>query len=133
MDFATAESTDSNNPIALDLMLDETGDFAFVTGKDARAQHLRSRFRMWRGESFADQRLGFPWREEVLRKGVDMVRIRSLVTRTIETTPGIAELNELRLEHERARRRLTIHFRAKTTDAEAIDSSDYAPFLLEAV
>jgi hypothetical protein len=114
-----------------DLLLTSTGDVSAVTGRDAVAQHVRVRLRFIKGECFADLRLGFPWRQEVLGvKNPNLDRIRALVRRTIETTPGIREVNELALSHDRRARRLTVSFRATTKEGGVIDSSEYAPFVL---
>jgi hypothetical protein len=131
VDFAVVTSTDALNDEVGDLLLTSTGDVATVTGRDAVVQHVRVRLRFFKGECFADLRLGFPWREEVLgKKNPNLERIRALVRRTIETTPGIREVNELSLSLDRRTRRLTVAFRATTKEHGVIDSSEYAPFLL---
>lgn len=115
-----------------DLLLDSTGGVAVVTGAAAIAQHIRIRLQTFRGEVFTDLRIGFPWFEEVLGvKQPDLARIRAFITRTIETTPGIAEINALDVDLERRTRTLSIAFRARTTAGAVIDSADYAPFVLE--
>lgn len=133
MDFRCVEAHELSpqNPIKGDLYLDDTGDVLFDEGADAIVQHLRARFRTWRGEVFTDLRIGFPWREDVLKKGVDLVKIRALAERTIATTPGIAEVNLVQLDHGRAARTLAIRFRARTTEGAEINSEDYGPFVLE--
>jgi len=120
------------NDEAGDLMLDERGDVAVVTGGPAIAQHLRVRFQTFRGEVFTDLRVGFPWFEEVLGvKQPDLARIRSFVARTLETTPGVADVLELGVDLDRRARSLAIRWRVKTTDGAVINSADYAPFVLE--
>lgn len=134
MDFGivTASQLGGLNEVEGDLCLDAKGDIVVVRGVDAIVQHIRVRFNTFRGEVFTDLRIGFPWFEEVFVKGVSLQRVRSLVERTILTTPGIAEVNDLTLNHDRVTRRLTIRFRARTTDGAVINSDDYAPFVLEA-
>ncbi len=123
MDFALGDDGD--------LQLTSTGDVATVSGRDAVAQHVRVRLRFHRGECAFDLRLGFPWRQEVLGvKGPELDRVRSLVRQTIETTPGIASLNQLSLSHDRRARRIAVTFRATTREGGVFDSSEYAPFII---
>ena len=136
MDFATVTASDidpgSLNETLGDLLFDDTGDVVVAAGKDAIITHVRVRLRFLQGECVFDQRLGFPYRQAVFIKRPNLDLIRAYVRATIESTPGIEAVTELRLTHERRTRALAIRFRATTTAHGVIDSSEYAPFLLEA-
>lgn len=135
MDFATVTTADLDalNTVLGDLRLDSTGDIVVATGKDAIVTHVRVRLRFLQGECVFDQRLGFPYRQIVFRKNPNLDHIRSLVRATIEGTAGIEAVTDLRLTHNRRTRELAVRFRATTTAHGVIDSSEYTPFLLEAV
>lgn len=133
MDFdtVTTREVSAMNPVEGDLLLDEVGDVVVARGRRAVVTHVRVRLRFLQGECVFDQRLGFPYRTIVFRKNPNLDLIRSLIRSTIEGTPGVETVTELRMSFSRAERRLSIRFRATTTTYGVIDSDEYAPFILE--
>jgi hypothetical protein len=136
MDFATVTTSDLEvgglNETLGDLLFDRLGDAVVATDKDAIVGHIRVRLRFLQGECVFDQRLGFPYRQVVFVKSPNLDLIRSLLRETIEGTPGVEAVTDLKLTHDRRARTLAVSFRATTTVNGVIDSSEYAPFLLEA-
>jgi hypothetical protein len=121
------------------LMLDpSTGDLALSGGTlvwgatlpEEVAQRLRSRFRFFKGEWFLDRREGFPWYQRILGQRPSNRAIRTLFTRVIVGTPGIASLLTLDFSRDNERN-LSLVFTARLTDGSTFDSSNFGPFLVE--
>lgn len=126
--LARAEIVDADNPVAGDLFISQNGTFVFVSGPRAIRQHVRSRLRFFLGDWFLDERQGFPWFRDVLRKNPDRQSIVSALRRTIRQTPGIAQVDELVLEVDESRN-ATVSFRAILDDPTA-DPIDFEDFVL---
>lgn len=100
-----------------------TADLQIVTDDDAIVQHLVIRFQFFKGEWFLDRRVGIPYFTDVLIKNPSLANVRNLITQTILTTPGIAELQELTLDLNSTTRKLDVAFIALKDDGEILDFS----------
>lgn len=93
------------------------GDLALVSGRVAIAQRLAMRFRLWRGEWFADLRAGCDYRS-IFVKGPNMTRIAADLKELIVSTPGVLSLDAFTLDLDRAARRLILSFQVSTEDGQ---------------
>lgn len=102
------------------LALDAAGDvkvpFEWLRGPAAVVQRVRIRFRLWRGEWFLDQRIGVPYRENVLVKNPDKPLVSALFRRVMADTPGVANVESLDATYDRRARSVLIDARATLTD-----------------
>ena len=108
-----------------DLEIGTDGDLIIIDGIDAIRQNLRIRLQLFRGDWFLDTRLGIPYFEEVLRKAPDLNVVQSLLRDAIRTTEGVTEITEFELDFIGATRRLTLDFRAKTTEGPLRFTEDF--------
>ncbi len=108
-----------------DLEIGPDGDLIIVTGLDAIAQHLRIRFQFFRGEWSPDTRLGIPYFEEVLRKAPDLNVVQSLLREVILETPGVISITSFELDFEGVTRKLSLDFRALTTEGPLRFTEDF--------
>jgi hypothetical protein len=99
-----------------DLEIGDDGDLILVEDLDSIVQHLTIRLQFFLGEWFLDERIGFPYFEEVLRKAPDLNVVRSLFRDAILTTPGVLAVTELNLDYDGTTRTLSVSFRAATTE-----------------
>jgi hypothetical protein len=117
------------DPLTGDMMLGSTGDAVTLTGRDAIAQHVRVRLAFVLGEWHLDQREGVPYFEQIWIVGADLAVVEEIFRTTIRTTPGIASVRTLKLEHDRQTREIRItECEAVTTDGESIGPDDFVPF-----
>jgi hypothetical protein len=117
------------DPLTGDMMLDSTGDAVTVTGREAIAQHLRIRLAFVLGEWHLDQREGVPYFEQIWIVGADLTVVEEIFRTTIRTTPGIASVRTLKLDHDRQTRELRIiECESVTTDGESLGPDDFRPF-----
>ena len=100
-----------------------SNDLSFVTGSDEVKQLLRQRLRMFLGEWFLDTTKGIPYFQSILKKNPNPVSIDSAFKNEILETPGILELFEFELNVDASLRKLTLDFRAVSTDG-IIDFSE---------
>lgn len=102
-----------------------TGDFETGTGglrlTDDLAQAIASRLRLWAGEWFLDETVGFPW-PTVLgpRRGRNIGHIRAAFRAEILGTPGVVKLTTLDVRVDKRTRKLTVAFRANGEPARTI-------------
>lgn len=113
---------------------EETNDLRIpiriLRGPDACVQRLRQRFAMVLGEWFLDQRLGVPYREQLLVKNPDKGLVTSLFRRVILDTPGFARVVSLNCSVDKASRTMTTTFEAVLEDPNVIVRAVDAPFKL---
>jgi hypothetical protein len=67
----------------------------YATGADAIRQKLSTRFNFFLGEWFLDRRQGLPYFQHVFVANPDKQLIRSIFSRVIVRTPGIASVRRL--------------------------------------
>ncbi len=104
--------------------LDVSGaDLAIVSGDDAIVQHLTIRFGLFKGEWFLNRRVGVPYFTDIFVKNPSLSDIRTIVSRIITGTPGIASLDSLALEVDAAARELSVEFTAAKDDGGVLDFS----------
>lgn len=124
---------DDENPVVHDLHL-KGGQLVFLENNElAAAQGIKCRLLMFKGEFFLDQSLGIPYFEEILKKGVNLVRIRDIVRTAIASEPGIVEVVDVRLELDGATREATISWEVLHDSGAVINSDQYLQLFIEEV
>lgn len=93
-----------------------TGDVRQTSGLAALAQRLRVALETQLGELEVDTSYGVPWRQEVLVKSPDLQAVRSLVRAVVVEVPGVAAVERLTLQTDRATRALAFDFRVIGAD-----------------
>jgi len=130
VELALVERVDAENPIEGDLRL-TNGQFTLLSGAAGTAQHLRNRFKFFKGEWFLDGRLGIPFFEEVYIKSPRLNFLRALFRKVIETTTDINRVDSMTLSLNTGTRTLTLTFVAILEDGSILDSAEFAPFIVE--
>ena len=88
-----------------DLHLDAAGNLALVRDSEAIGQHVRQRLKFWRREWFLNEEAGVDWTRYVLGRPPSEIAIAEAVfKREVLTTPGVAEILEFDVRHDRASR-----------------------------
>jgi hypothetical protein len=111
--------------------LDLTGGrLNLVTGPEEIAQKLRVRYRFFRGEFFADERVGIPYFDKIFIKNPSFSAIQAIYREATITCPGIVAVEEFTMVFDPPTRKLTIQqIRARLQSGEVLDFSD--DFILE--
>jgi len=107
-------------------ILIENQDLATVDGIDAIEQHLKQRFKFFRGEYKYDLTRGIPYHDEFFKKNPNPIVMDTVLKDVILTTPGIIELTEFFMELDNATRILNVTFKTQTSAGE-LDYSEYIP------
>lgn len=94
------------NPVAGDLFVDGV-DLAIVRDVDAVVQEIEVELRWWLGEWFLDRRRGVPYVQRILKKGVSLDLVRTILTRVIRRVPGVRHVERFDLDLDAATRQLT--------------------------
>ena len=109
------------------------GRLKLVTGADEKAQKIKNRLRLFRGEWFLDTRLGTPWYKVVFVKNPDLDLIRRLFRKVILSVEGVSDVQTLDLQWDRAARTLSYSFEAVADDGTPIVGSSEQPFIIKDV
>lgn len=123
------------NPVVGDLCLTENGgDVAWFSASQAdleTVQRLSTRFGLFRGEWFADKRVGVPWYQRILgNKNVSDGAKRGIFARVIRTCPGIASLETITLTYP-ASRTMQVNFTARLISGFKLDSAKLPPMIFK--
>lgn len=94
----------------------EGGELQFVRGREAIAQHIGTRLRMFRGEWFLDRNLGVPYLDGVLDRIPDVSLVTPILRRVILGTPGVDSVERLEFSLDSETRTLTVLGEVVTTD-----------------
>lgn len=105
---------------------DENGDVLFplelASGLEAAAIGVDARFRLVKGEFFANRDVGVPWLENefvskyeaILGQAYDQQRVRTALRGVALTTPGVVDVPELDVSLDASNRELSVTFVART-------------------
>ena len=124
--LALVHTVDAENPVHHDLRL-TNGHLTFLEGHEAIAQKVKIRLWFFRGEWYLDQREGIPYWSRVLVKNPDLQALEAMFRRAILSTPGVAIVERLTLELDRATREASLDFTARTDSGASIT---FGPFLV---
>lgn len=112
-------------PTALthDIGLDEDGDLParteHVSGFELIVQRIRRRLQTVKGEWLGDKNVGLPFFAWFQQKPPDVDGIGAIIRKAIETTPGVARLNDWTGSLDVDTRQLTYSGTIHTTDGDA--------------
>ena len=140
MTFRLVTSVTGANPNLNDLYLDDSGQLELI-GTDisnkqsyamAIAQYISGRIQHIKGEWYLNQNTGTPWKEQVFKKGVTVEKIKRMLSKVIETTPGVRELKSISVSIDKATRQATIDFTVITESRTVVSTEDLdVPFVIE--
>lgn len=100
-------------------------DLLLITGREAIAQHMRQRLKLFFGELVDDKRRGIPYIEQVFVKAPDPVNVDAALKHAIVTTPGFLELTVFDIDIGDDRL-MTLTFQARTTEG-VVDFREVIP------
>lgn len=110
------------SPLVYDVGLDSTGDLpartGHITGLTLTRQRVDMRLRTFLGEYIADKSRGLPFFAWMQQKPPQVASIGALLRREIETTPGVARVEEWTGGHDPDTRELTYTCTVKTVDGD---------------
>jgi hypothetical protein len=121
------------------LALTSDGDLDISSGNlrvltdtaECLAQKVRQRYRMFRGEWFADTRQGVPYLEFVLVKNPNIGVVRSVLRKVLETTEGVKSVDKFVVTYDPSARSAAYEFKARTTAGQVITGGSDKPFIVE--
>jgi len=117
------------DPVTHDLVFDGNGDLTLVDGTDRIVQQARIRLRTFRGEYFADERVGMPYYERIL--GVKPLRQSVVIAALREALlgiPGMRDVYDIVFAYEPTSRTARVTFRAVSDSGQPINFDE--PFVL---
>lgn len=118
-----------------DLLIDSTGDYAFVDndfvlleeGPDAVEQRLSINLKLFLGEWFIDTSKGVPYYQDVLKKNPKAQVLEAVFTDAILATDGMDRLDKLDLTLVDNERKLQVDFAGVDEDGNTITQSQVVP------
>lgn len=119
------------DPLTHDLSLDAAGRLETIEGDDATIQEIQTRLLFFKGEGFTDLREGVPYFQEILKKGVDLARVKAIVRQVVQNHPAIADVPVVSIDLDRVTRAASVSFEARTRTGRVIRSEDFGPIVIE--
>ena len=95
-----------------------TGNLRLVTGAEEIAQKLKVRYGFFFGEWFLDTRLGVPYIQQLMEKGITDQVLRMQLQHVALTCPGVDSITEWTATRDATLRSVSIRFVAKLTDLD---------------
>lgn len=111
MDF----KLDDNNDLII-----ENNNLVLIDGIDLVRQLLLERLRTFRGEWFLDVTVGVPYFQDIMKKGVNINSVSSILKDEIVGTPGVISLKSFELDFDNLIRELKVVFSAQATQGEIL-------------
>lgn len=78
----------------------ENNDFVLIDGIDLVKQLVQENLRTFLGEAFSDVTVGVPYFQEILKKGVEINTVSSIIKDTILQTKGVISLKSFELDFD---------------------------------
>lgn len=103
--------------------LDENGDLVtrgqmFLTEKEAIAQTIVTRLKLFLGEYFRDITDGTPWFQQILGKFENLNAVEAIIRNRIARSPGVVRLLAFSLDYDLDSRSLSVSASVLTTYGE---------------
>jgi len=131
MELAITTVTDYLNPTLGDLRLGEDHQEVVLTElADEAQQRLTISLRLFKGEWGLNLDAGMPWFQSILVRSPSLALIRAILTSAIVKVEGIASVEYMDLDFNKATRTLAVDFRARLEDGSTYSTSEYGPFVL---
>lgn len=104
--------------------LDESGDLVtrgkmFLTDREAIAQTVVTRLKLFLGEYFRDVTDGTPWFQQILGKPENLNAVEAILRNRIARSPGVVRLLSFAMQYDLNARALSVQSRVLTTYGEA--------------
>jgi len=104
--------------------LDESGDLVtrgtmFLAGREAIAQTIVTRLKLFLGEYFRDVTDGTPWFQQILGKPENLNAVEAILRNRIARTQGVVRLLSFAMQYDLDARALSVQSRVLTTYGEA--------------
>lgn len=115
------------DPSTHDLTL-VNASFETVDDVEAAGQEAKTRLLFFKGEYFLDVRQGVPYFTDILAKGYDESRVKSILRQAITNVPGIVDVPAISIDLNRATREASISFSARFISGAVVD---FPPLLIE--
>ena len=109
---------DENNDVVV-----EDGDWVFVIGVEAIAQHIRIKFQFFFREWKLDTRIGIDYYGQIFGKS-DLNVVHTLFKRVILETEGVINLDKFETDLT-AQREFSVDFTAQTVEGELVFSERF--------
>lgn len=93
---------------AWDIYLDETGDWAKVTGAKEVAQRVAVALKTHKGEWLFDTDLGLDYRGVIMVRNPDIPQITGLIRALINSVEDVTGIKQLRLDYDGSARKLGV-------------------------
>jgi hypothetical protein len=106
IDLALVESTN-------DLVF-QNRDLSTVTGTELVAQRLKVALQLFKGEWFLDAEAGVPYHQEIMKKGVPLAVVDSIIREKILAVADINRILTYTSEFDSASRTVTVAFTVDT-------------------
>jgi hypothetical protein len=106
IDLALVESTN-------DLVF-ENRDLSTVTGTELVAQRLKVALQLFKGEWFLDAEAGVPYHQEIMKKGVPLAVVDSIIREKILAVADVNRILTYTSEFDSASRTVTVAFTVDT-------------------
>lgn len=132
-----ASEVSTTNPNIGDLFLTDSGTFDGITNdtagdrKRAAAQGIQSRLQLVKGEYFLNLLEGIPYFTHILVKNPSFPLIRSLISNTVSTYPGVVRIPQLELSLNKNTRELSITLSVEIDNGLIITSEDFGDIILD--
>lgn len=101
----------------------QNNDFVLASPNQIVAQRIKQKLLLNRGEWFIDTEVGIPYIEEVFVKNFSLTSIEALFVRAIREVKGVAELRDINVTLDKAKRILTVDFVAVDDLGNIIDET----------
>ncbi len=135
MQFRLTQTADVFNPVLGDLQV-ENGQLVLIgadtaTIVEAVAQDIRSALQMFKGEWFLNPSEGVPYFENIFIKAPDLDTIKAIFRNVITSRNHVSALPKIEVSLDKRTRFATVDFVAIVSNGETLDSSKFAPFIVE--
>ena len=118
--MVTTIQTDDCN----DIFVDDTGNLAIATGKDAVAQGIKQALHFWRGQWFINQTEGVPYLERVFVQPVTAGLASTVISDTMRGVDGVLSVSNVASSIDPFTRKLSYASRITTRFGEDEISGD---------
>ena len=110
------------DPITNDLVFDDNGDLTLIDGTERIVQQCRIRLRTFRGEWFADRRVGMPYYQRMLGvKPLSQAVVVAAIREQVLAVQDVRDVYDVTFVYDPSDRSATVTFRAVSDNGEAIN------------
>jgi hypothetical protein len=111
------------DPNTYDLTLEERNLRLTVNTTEWLSAKLEARLKTFLGEWFANNEIGVPYYQEILKKQVDIDNVQSIFSEIIKETPGVEELLTFNVAFDNSTRTYSYDFRVLASTGDIIEGA----------